>query len=320
MTDRLGERPARDDGTAPGRYSQAELEELYREGLDIVSLTQWQLIRRKFLAHKLAVGSSIVLIIIFGAALLAEFIAPYPFDAIDLPSRSLAPTLNGFHIFGTDKIGRDYFSRTLYGTRTSVYVAFIVASVSTLIGTIIGGVAGYFGGKLDNLLMRVTDLFISIPILAVLLVLSAYLGKGSPVRVAFILAFLFWTGLARIVRGSFLSLREEEYVEAAKALGASDSRIIFRHVLPNAMGPIIVNATLVVATAILVEAALSFLGFGIQPPNPALGKLISDGQDSLVTQWWLVTIPGLVIVTISLCVNFVGDGLRDALDPTQRVS
>ena len=318
MTDRFDETPEVD--AARGGLTQSELEDLYREGLDIESLTQWQLVRRKFLAHKLAVGSSIVLIIIFGGALLADFIAPYEFDAIDLPNRSLAPTFNDFHIFGTDKIGRDYFSRILYGTRTSVYVALIVASVSTAIGTVIGGVAGYFGGKVDNLLMRLTDLFLVLPFLAVLLILSAFLGKGSPVRVAFILAALFWTGLARIVRGSFLSLREKEYVEAAKALGANDRRIIFRHILPNAMGPIIVNATLTVAIAILVEAALSFLGFGIQPPTPALGKLIADGQDSLVTQWWLVTIPGLVIVTISLCINFIGDGLRDALDPTQRVS
>lgn len=297
----------------------AGLEDLYREGLEVESLTQWQLTRRKFFQHKLAVTSLIVLVLIFGAALLANVIAPYEFDAIDLPNRSRGPTLDGFHIFGTDKIGRDYFSRVLFGTRTSLYVAAIVASVSTVIGTIVGGVAGYYGGKLDNFLMRLTDLFLTLPGLAVLLILSSFLGQGSPVRVAFILALLFWTNLARIVRGSFLSLREKEFVEAAKALGASDARIIFRHILPNALGPIIVNATLVVATAILVEAALSFLGFGIQPPNPALGKLIADGQDSLITQWWLVTIPGLVIVTISLAINFVGDGLRDALDPTQQV-
>ena len=136
---------------------------------------------------------------------------------------------------------------------------------------------------------------------------------------AFIIAVLVWTSLARIVRGVFLSLREKEFVEAARAAGASDSRIIFRHILPNAIGPIIVNMTLVVAFAILIEAALSFLGFGIQPPNPALGKLIADGQDSMTTQWWLVTIPGLFIVGILLAINFVGDGLRDALDPTQVV-
>ena len=151
-----------------------------------------------------------------------------------------------------------------------------------------------------------------------MLTLSAFLGNGSQYRVAVILALLFWTTLARIVRGSFLSLREKEYVEAARAAGSGDARIMFRHILPNAIGPIIVNATLIVGLAILVEAALSFLGFGIQPPTPALGKLISDGQDVASQYWWLVTFPGLTIVLIVLCINFVGDGLRDALDPTQR--
>ena len=144
------------------------------------------------------------------------------------------------------------------------------------------------------------------------------MGTAASTASAIILALLFWTTLARIVRGSFLSLREKEYVEAARAAGSGDARIMFRHILPNAIGPIIVNATLIVGLAILVEAALSFLGFGIQPPTPALGKLIADGQDTASTSWWLVTFPGLTIVLIVLCINFVGDGLRDALDPTQR--
>jgi len=299
--------------------TRASLDSVHLEGLEIQSLTQWQLAKRKFLQHRLAMTALIVLTIIFLAALFADWVAPYPFDVPNVPDRSLPPTLEGFHIFGTDKIGRDYFSRTLYGTRTSMYVAFIVASVSTLLGVVVGGIAGYYGGKLDNLLMRLTDLFLTLPFLAILLVLSSFLGAGNPVRVAFILAFLFWTTTARIVRGEFLGLREKEFVEAAKVLGASDNRIIFRHILPNTVGPIIVNATLTVATAILVEAALSFLGFGIQPPFPALGKLISDGQDSLTTQWWLATFPGLTIILIALCINFIGDGLRDALDPRQRV-
>ena len=299
--------------------TQAALDSVHLEGLEVQSLTQWQLARRKFFQHRLAMTSLLILSAVFLAALFAELIAQYDPNMPNVPDRSLAPTLDGFHIFGTDKIGRDYFTRTLYGTRTSVYVAFIVASVSTVIGVIVGGIAGYYGGWVDNILMRTTDLFLTLPFLAVLLVLSAFLGAGSPIRVAFILAFLFWTGLARIVRGEFLGLREKEFVEAAAVLGASNNRIIFRHILPNSMGPIIVNATLIVATAILVEAALSFLGFGIQPPHPALGILIADGQDSLTTQWWLALFPGLTIILIALCINFVGDGLRDALDPKQRV-
>lgn len=291
---------------------------LARQGMSATPVTQWQLFRRKFLHHKLAMVSLVVLAVILLAALNAERVAPYAFDEHDRHNAKQAPTLEGSHFFGTDKLGRDYFSRVLYGTRTSVIVAGIVALLSTAIGTGVGAVAGYFGGWVDNVLMRLTDLVLVVPTLAALLVLVAFLGQGSPYRVAVILAALLWTLVARIVRGSFLSLRETEFVEAAKASGARDGRIILRHILPNAMGPIIVNATLTVALAILVEAALSFLGFGVQPPYPALGKLIDDGRGVMLTQWWLVTMPGLTIVVICLAINFVGDGLRDALDPQQR--
>src|SRR6266576_4846240 len=165
--------------------------------------------------------------------------------------------------------------------------------------------------------MRLTDLVLTLPALAILLTASALLGQGSQWRISFILALFFWTGIARVVRGIFLSLREKEYVEAAKAAGAGDWRIMFRHILPNTLGPVIVNGTLAVGTAILTESALSFLGFGIKPPTPSLGALVSDGQNYPV-QWWLTIFPGLLIVLIVLCVTFVGDGLRDALDPQQR--
>jgi peptide/nickel transport system permease protein len=290
----------------------------YESGLEMEARSHWAYARKRFVRHRLAMGSLIVLAVILTAGFMADRVAPYAFDDIDLDNLAAAPTTTDKHYFGTDQLGRDYFSRVLFGIRTSARVAFIVAFLSTVIGVIVGAIAGYFGGWLDNLLMRVTDLFLTLPGLAVLLVASAYLGQGSPYRVAVILALLFWTVLARIVRGTFLSLREKEYVEAAKAAGGSDFRIMLRHILPNSLGPIIVNATLTVAAAILIEAALSFLGFGIQPPTPALGKLISDGQSEMLTAWWLVTFPGLVIVVIVLCVNFIGDGLRDALDPTQR--
>ena len=169
-------------------------------------------------------------------------------------------------------LGRDYFSRVVYGIQTSERVAFLVAVLSTLIGVLVGAFAGYYGGWADNLLMRFTDLVLTLPGLAVLLTLSAFLGNGSQYRVAVILALLLWTALARIVRGTFLSLREKEFVEAAKAAGSGDARIMFRHILPNAIGPIIVNATLIVGVAILAEAALSFLGFGVQPPTPRSGS------------------------------------------------
>ena len=306
---------------APGASSDVlsddELETTYREGLAIKPRSQWQLFRRRFLHHKLAMISLLVLLVICFAAIFAERVAPYGFTQIDLLNRSQPPTLADQHYFGTDKIGRDYFSRVLYGTRTSIRVAFVVALLSTAVGTVLGALAGYYRGWLDNLLMRMTDFVLAIPFLAVLLIMAAYVGRGSAGRIAILIALLLWTTIARIVRGNYLSLREKEFVEAAKASGASDARIIFRHMLPNTLSPIIVNATLTVALAILLESTLSFLGFGIQPPTPALGKLIDDGRNSMLTDWWLVFMPGMVIVAICLCINFIGDGLRDAIDPTQ---
>ena len=294
------------------------LTSIYESGLEIKARSQWAYARRRFFRHRLAMVSLILLLVIFGAGAFANVVAPYKYDAINLLDQNSEPTFHHKHFFGTDQIGRDYFTRVVYGIRTTERVALLVAILSTAIGAAIGSVAGYFGGWIDNVLMRFTDLMLTLPTLAVLLTAAALLGNGSPYRVAIILALLFWTQLARIVRGVFLSLREKEYIEAAKASGSGDFRIILRHMLPNAMGPIVVNATLIVAAAILTEAVLSFLGFGIQPPTPALGVLISTGQDQMLTAWWLVTMPGLVIVLIVLCINFVGDGLRDALDPTQR--
>jgi peptide/nickel transport system permease protein len=263
-------------------------------------------------------GGAIGMLFVSLVAIFADRIAPYPYDELDFSALRIPPTTEGHHYFGTDLLGRDFFSRVVYGLRTSLWVALLITGLTTLIGTTVGAIAGYFGGVVDNLLMRFTDLILTLPTLAVLLVASIYLGQGDPFRVALILAALFWTGIARIVRGTFLSLREKEFVEAAKASGAGDARIIIRHMLPNAVGPIIVTATLIVAAAILVEAALSFLGFGIQPPTPALGVLIDEGRSEGLKFWWMVTFPGLVIVLIALCINFIGDGLRDALDPTQR--
>ena len=310
----------------PGGATDAAL--TYESGVEIKARSQWSYARMRFFRHRLAVASLVVLVLLSLVAIFANRVAPHGYDELDLNNISHPPTLNGWHLFGTDLLGRDYLSRVIFGLRTSLWVAMFVAALSTIIGTALGSVAGYYGGQTDNLLMRFTDLILTLPGLAVLLVAAAYLGQSDsqigpftltqPVKVGLILAFLFWTGLARIVRGVFLSLREKEFVEAAKAAGASDRRIIFRHILPNCVGPIAVTMTLVVALAILTEAALSFLGFGIQPPHPALGSLIADGETNGFDTWWLVTFPGLTIVLIALCVNFIGDGLRDALDPTQR--
>lgn len=278
----------------------------------------WRSAARRFVRHKVAMASLIVFIVIVAIVLNADRIAPYGFAEQNLGNAKLAPTFTDWHLFGTDRLGRDYFSRVLYGARTSILVALVVAALSTLIGTVIGALAGYFGGAIDQALMRLTDIVLVIPALAALLIVIAFVGQGSPYRVAVILSLFLWTLVARIVRGVFLSLREQEFVEAAMSTGAGNLRIIVRHMLPNAMSPIIVNATLTVAQAILIEAALSFLGVGIQPPHPALGNLIAEGRNAMFTEWWLVTMPGAVIVLICLSINFIGDGLRDALDPRQR--
>jgi len=288
------------------------------EGMELTARSQWSYARRRFIRHRLAMIGLLGLIIIFGAGALANLVAPYSFDQIDLTLVLHSPTTAGHHFFGTDEIGRDYLSRVIYGIRTSEQVGLTVAIVSSTFGLFIGAIAGYYRGWVDNVIMRITDLVLTLPVLVVLLTVAALLGRSASVwTIVGILAAFFWTPIARIVRGVFLSLREKEYVEAAKAVGAGDLRIMFRHMLPNTLGPIIVNGTLAVADAIIIEAFLSFLGFGIADPTPSLGKLVASGQQ-FPQKWWLTVLPGLVLVIIVICVNFVGDGLRDALDPQQR--
>lgn len=279
---------------------------------------QARLTVRRFLRHRPAMVSLGFLIVLAVAAFNADLVAPYAYDEINVSMRGTRPTLEDWHLFGTDQVGRDYFSRVLYGTRTSFQVAGIVAGLSTLIGVVVGALAGYYRGWVDAVLMRLTDLVLILPALAVLLVASTYLGSGRPLRIAVILAALLWVTLARVVRGVFLSLREQAFVEAARAAGASDVRIVIRHMLPSAAGPIVVNLTLVLAAAIIIESTLAFLGLGVQPPVPALGRLINDGRNYMQTQWWLMLMPLMTLVAICLAVNFVGDGLRDALDPSAR--
>ncbi len=305
-------------GSPPGGVLETRggPESTEQAGLNLKVRSQWSYARMRFFRHRLAVIGLIGIVILFGAGIFAGQIAPYGYVQIDLTHLLQGPS--HAHYFGTDGLGRDEYSRVLWGIRTSMEVGVFVAVVSTIIGLIIGAVAGYYGGWMDNILMRITDLVLTLPLLVILLTAATLLGQGNQWRVSLILVFFFWTGIARVVRGIFLSLREKEYVEAAKASGAGDARLMFRHILPNTLGPIVVNATLAVGSAILIEAALSFLNFGIKPPTPSLGGLVQDGQQ-YTQQWWLTVFPGLTIVLMVLCVNFVGDGLRDALDPQQRV-
>jgi peptide/nickel transport system permease protein len=306
-------------GTAATEYAADRAVGAQREGgmeADTRGRSQFQLAFRRFLHHRMAlVGLGIFLLLVAIA-----FIAPHfwKWGYADItPSYASSP--DAAHPFGTDTIGHDLFAQVLVATQTSLKTAFIVTVIATVMGTVIGAVAGYYGKLADAALMRFTDLVLTVPLLALLLVLANVLSKqgSNYLYIAIIIAAVLWTYLARLVRGTFLSLREHDYVIAARAIGSTNKRIIFRHMIPNAIGPIVVNATLTVANAILIESALSFLGLGIQPPAVSLGSLINNGQGAATTEWWLFAFPSGVLVLIILAVNFVGDGLRDALDPRQ---
>lgn len=283
----------------------------------IKARTQRELILRRFLSHRLAVGSLVVFVALVLLSLVGGRLWRYGYADVSAGEYSLPPSVT--HPMGTDGLGRDVLAQVLRGAQKSVQIALLVALLSTAIGTTIGAVAGFYRGVVDNLLMRFVDLVLTIPQIAILAVLGAHVSvrAGSWFFIALVLAGLLWAPISRVVRGVFLSLREKEYVEAARALGATNRRIIFRHLLPNALGPIIVNATIVVALAILTETALSYLGLGVQAPDTSLGVLVANGQAAAQTRPWLFYFPGLVIVLIALTVNFIGDGLRDAFDPTQ---
>jgi peptide/nickel transport system permease protein len=296
-------------------------------GLSEKPLTPSRLAWRRFRRHKLALISAAVLLIVILLAVFAPLLTKYT------PTQSgTGPALHGpsnSHPMGTDQIGRDVWTQVLYGGRVSLLVGISVAVISTAFGAIIGAMAGFYGKWIDNVLMRVTDLFLAIPLLVILIIGSrlparqewarSFMGDDKSVRaVVTILTIFFWMPVARVVRGLVLSLKEKEFVEAARASGASNLRLIGQHLLPNCTGQIVVNTTLSVAAAILTESALSFLGFGVDPVvTPTWGNLLNTGNDFQSIAPWMIWFPGLAIVITVLCVNFLGDGLRDALDPKQ---
>ncbi|PRX49030.1 peptide/nickel transport system permease protein [Prauserella shujinwangii] len=296
------------EGTTVAGPSRTERE------FTVAERSQAQLVIRRFLQHRLAVGSLIVLL----AVVLLAFVggALWKYNVADItPDESQPPSWE--HPFGTDAVGHDSFAQVLRGTQISLGVAVLVALIATFVGTIWGAVAGFYRGWLDTVLMRIADLVLTLPLLAVAAVLGDVAG-GSWWLIAFIIGGLYWAYVSRVARGVVLSLREKEFIEASKALGASDLRIIFKHLVPNALGSVIVNATILVAIAILIETALSYLGFGVRPPDTSLGLLVSDNQTAVSTRPWLFYFPGLFIIIIALTINFIGDGLRDAFDPQQK--
>ncbi|HEX8007766.1 MAG TPA: ABC transporter permease [Trebonia sp.] len=287
------------------------------EGPTAAARGQLRMATERFLRHKLALTGLAVFVLLLLLSTIGPIFWKYSYSAI---TNQFGTGPSAQHPFGTDPIGHDMFAQVLQGTQTSLTTALLVAAISTVIGTLIGAAAGYYGGLADQLLMRLTDLVLIVPLLAVLLVLANKFSKqaNSSLFVGLLLSLLLWTYLARLIRGTFLSLREREFIEAEHAIGASDLRIVLRHMIPNAAGSIVVNATLTVANAMLIEAALSYLGLGIQPPQVDLGGLIAGGEGDATTLPWLFYFPAIFLVVAILSVNFIGDGLRDALDPTQR--
>lgn len=315
------------------------------EQKEVAGLSQGQIVLRRFVAHRAAMISLVVLVLIilfvFSAGGLAlgtnenpiRVMGWWKWDFTDIteiqglgePTLDLLPPFidgTGFNIgdhpFGQDAIGQDYFALVVRGAQQSITVMFVIGLVAALIGTVLGALSGYFGKWIDAVIMRFTDLIITIPALIVGAVIGATIGNLGVFFLALFLGLFTWTGLARLVRGEFLSLREREFVDAARVAGAGNRRIIFKHILPNAMGVIIVSVSLLMSSAILLETALSFLGFGVVPPDTSLGALISANQDSFTVYPWLFWWPGFFIITIALCINFIGDGLRDAFDPRQK--
>ena len=311
-------------------------------------LSQGQIVFRRFVRHKAAMTSVFVLAslitMVFTAldAKIGPWTIPgwwkHSFDELlDLRTEGCppgivgCPTLDaipafidgtgmglGMHPFGQDDIGHDYFAMVMRGAQRSLYVAFVIGLLAGTIGITVGAISGYFRGIVDSVLMRFTDFIITIPSIIIGSVVGYHFGNLGVGFLAFYLGLFAWTGLSRLVRGEFLKLRELEFVDAARVAGASNRRIIFKHILPNAVGVIIVSITLLMSGAILLETALSFLGFGVVAPDVSLGSLISQFQDSFTTRPWLFWWPGLLIITIALSINFIGDGLRDAFDPRQR--
>ncbi|WP_430882561.1 oligopeptide ABC transporter permease [Fusibacter sp. JL216-2] len=280
----------------------------------------WQMAWKRFRKNKLAMLGGIVLIVLILCAVFAPVLSPYELDYMDYNQLNQPP--NAQHWLGTDQLGRDYFTRMLHGARISLQVGVFAVLISVVLGSLVGGVAGYYGGWVDNLCMRIVEVIMSFPFLPLAITVSAVVGARLPAEykmyiTMMVIGFLSWTGLARMIRGQILSLREQEFMQAAKALGLSDKRIIVKHLLPNTVAYIIVSATLGMAGAIMTESALSFLGLGVAPPTPTWGNMVQNARDFyiLTKRPWLWMPPGIAIFVTVMSINLLGDGLRDALDP-----
>lgn len=270
------------------------------------------IIAKRFARNRLSVAGLCAAVFLLLLALFAQFISPYDPAAIDV-NNILSPP-NAAHPLGTDELGRDVLSRMIWGSRISLQVGFVAVGIAIVIGIIVGALAGYYAGAVDAVLMRFVDVMLAIPTLFLILAVIAIIEQSILV-IMIIIGLTSWMGISRLVRAEFLTLKERDFVMAAKSIGAGDMRIIFKHMLPNAMAPVLVTATFRIAGAILLESGLSFLGLGIQPPTPSWGNILIAGKENIEVAWWLSVYPGLAILIAALSYNLVGEGLRDALDP-----
>lgn len=271
---------------------------------------------RRFKKNKLAMTGGILVFLLFAIAILAPLISPYDPNTIDMDNVLVSPS--NHHILGTDDLGRDVLSRMLFGSRVSLAVGFVAIGIATLIGIILGAFAGFYEGFVDSLIMRFVDIMLSIPTFFLLLTVIALVGPGLFI-VMFVIGLTSWMSVARLARAEFLTLKNREFVLAARSIGASDLRIIFKHILPNAMSPVYVSFILGVAGAILMESGLSFLGFGVQPPTPSWGNILTAGREYMEVAWWLILFPGLAILITTLSYYLLGEGIRQALDPKLKI-
>lgn len=276
----------------------------------------FKFIWQQFRKNRMAVVGLVLVLLFFGIALAAPWFSHHSPTAYDLDAVLLPPS--GVHWFGTDEEGRDVFSRMIYGTRVSLTVGFISVALYVILGVVLGALAGYFGGWVDVFVSRAIEVMICFPTFFLILAVLAFIGP-SLVNIMVVIGLTSWPGIARLVRGEFLKLRRQDFVSAGRVVGAGNLRLIFRHILPNSMAPVFVSATFGVASSILIESSLSFLGFGVQPPTPSWGEILSQSRDFMDIAWWLAFFPGLAIFISITAYNLVGEGLRDAIDPRMKV-
>jgi peptide/nickel transport system permease protein len=270
---------------------------------------------RRLVKNKMGMAGLFIVAILFFTAIFADYLAPFPPDRIDTENILAPPT--GAHYMGTDVLGRDVLSRIIHGAGVSLSVGFVAVGISTLIGVILGSLSGYYGSLVDRVVMRFVDIMLCFPTFFLILAVIAFIGP-SIWNIMVVIGVTSWMGVTRLVRAEFLSIRERDYVQAAISQGASDLRIIFLHILPNAMAPVLVAAPLGIAAAVLVESSLSFLGIGVQPPDPSWGNMLTEGKDNIEIAWWLSVFPGLAIFITVMGYNLLGEAIRDSLDPRLR--